>query len=617
MRVGISLLTLVPGEVGGAETSARGLARALGRGRARSTTRRSSPPAAAGAGEGLPEVLVLRVPARAQSSRSAPSRWRSPRCARARLRRRSPALDARPLPAHDRASRRSSCRRSSRVHDLQHLDLPQLFSRAERLFRRARLRGLGPQRRRGGRAEPVRPPQRRRAARPAARARPRDPAGALDHARFRPGDERARAVPALPGAALAAQEPRAAVRGARAAPGGAARAAARAHGRRPRGPAGAAWSEVRGLVSAEELVSLYRRAACLVFPSLYEGFGQPPLEAMACGCPVAASNMPPRSRRRVGEAAALFDPQRARGHRRGRRRRARRARSGFVAAGPRARAAASPGPRRPAGTKRSTARSCSAAPITRSSGSTRPSRAAIHGWRSRAGPGFSIANGEQVRLARQHAFVTSRDRRPGDPQRDARGPASGVASSVPAARTRGRNGAGGARAARTRRASSAPRAPSSGRRSSACSCSPPRRSEAVRRRPPPVRSRRRRRADAEPHQRAVAALERERRRPARPDRARAARGAASGSGAAPARHDGQVERARPRRSGSRRPRSATCTGASVRSRSRPRRRSRSSRPRSRSSSGRHPGRPRRPPRRARTSRGGSSPSSSSPASTRR
>ena len=48
--------------------------------------------------------------------------------------------------------------------------------------------------------------------------------------------------------------------------------------------------EVLGSVSAGELVSLYRRAAALVFPSLYEGFGLPPVEAMACGCPVAASS---------------------------------------------------------------------------------------------------------------------------------------------------------------------------------------------------------------------------------------------------------------------------------------------------------------------------------------
>ena len=54
-------------------------------------------------------------------------------------------------------------------------------------------------------------------------------------------------------------------------------------------------------------MSLYRRAACLVFPSLYEGFGQPPLEAMACGCPVAASNIPAIAEA-CGDAAALFDP---------------------------------------------------------------------------------------------------------------------------------------------------------------------------------------------------------------------------------------------------------------------------------------------------------------------
>ncbi len=45
-----------------------------------------------------------------------------------------------------------------------------------------------------------------------------------------------------------------------------------------------------GFVSDGELKALYRDASCLVFPSLYEGFGLPPLEAMYCGCPVIVSN---------------------------------------------------------------------------------------------------------------------------------------------------------------------------------------------------------------------------------------------------------------------------------------------------------------------------------------
>jgi len=44
-----------------------------------------------------------------------------------------------------------------------------------------------------------------------------------------------------------------------------------------------------GYVSDGELKALYENAACFVFPSLYEGFGLPPLEAMYCGCPVIAS----------------------------------------------------------------------------------------------------------------------------------------------------------------------------------------------------------------------------------------------------------------------------------------------------------------------------------------
>jgi len=44
-----------------------------------------------------------------------------------------------------------------------------------------------------------------------------------------------------------------------------------------------------------------------VFPSLYEGFGSPPLEAMACGCPVACSTRGSLAEA-VGEAALPFEP---------------------------------------------------------------------------------------------------------------------------------------------------------------------------------------------------------------------------------------------------------------------------------------------------------------------
>ena len=56
-----------------------------------------------------------------------------------------------------------------------------------------------------------------------------------------------------------------------------------------------------------ELVDLYRTAAAVVYPSLYEGFGMPCLEAMACGAPVAASNV--ASLPEVcGDAAVYLDP---------------------------------------------------------------------------------------------------------------------------------------------------------------------------------------------------------------------------------------------------------------------------------------------------------------------
>jgi glycosyltransferase involved in cell wall biosynthesis len=65
-------------------------------------------------------------------------------------------------------------------------------------------------------------------------------------------------------------------------------------------------ADVRGYVEQDELVRLYRSAACLVLPSRYEGFGLPVLEAMACGTPVVA--VPdPALQEVAGDAAVWAD----------------------------------------------------------------------------------------------------------------------------------------------------------------------------------------------------------------------------------------------------------------------------------------------------------------------
>lgn len=65
--------------------------------------------------------------------------------------------------------------------------------------------------------------------------------------------------------------------------------------------------ELLGHVSTEELGALYRGAECLVFPSLYEGFGLPVLEAMACGTPVVARRLTAIPEV-AGDAAVLVEP---------------------------------------------------------------------------------------------------------------------------------------------------------------------------------------------------------------------------------------------------------------------------------------------------------------------
>lgn len=63
-----------------------------------------------------------------------------------------------------------------------------------------------------------------------------------------------------------------------------------------------------GFISMEHMPHLYNNASLFVYPSFYEGFGLPPIEAMACGIPVITSNVTSIPEV-VGDAALLFNPK--------------------------------------------------------------------------------------------------------------------------------------------------------------------------------------------------------------------------------------------------------------------------------------------------------------------
>jgi glycosyltransferase involved in cell wall biosynthesis len=297
------MLTLVPGISGGSETYARELCRGLARSGSLDYTA-FVPVIAPDSGDGLPTEVLAGY--RASTGRA--RRLAAMALAAARpesLRRRMACCDVVhfpltvPVPSVGMPS-------VVTLHDLQHIDLPSLFSRAERAYRsRAYDRAART-------ADAVIVVSRFVKERAVASlgldpARVHVVAEGVDYERFSPGDEPRGAFllyPARPWphknherlleafARLRVDRPelRLVLTGA-----GSERLA------------GIPGVEARGTVPPDELLSLYRQAACLVFPSLYEGFGLPPLEAMACGCPVAAANAGALPEV-CGDAAVLFDP---------------------------------------------------------------------------------------------------------------------------------------------------------------------------------------------------------------------------------------------------------------------------------------------------------------------
>lgn len=304
-RVGISLLTLAPGDVGGSETYARQLARTL---RSVGTLEYTAyvPDGVVDAAGGLPVVTVRRLPVGRRGPPRIPAMSlaaRSSRELRAHLR--ETDVVHYPLTV---AVPRARASRVLTLHDFQHHDLPELFSASRRVFRRFAYD------RAARRADAVIVPSEFVRGRAVERLG-LDPSRVhviphgVDHDVFRPSDEPREhfiLYPARPWKHKNhARLLQAFVDLRREVPGLRLVLTGGGLERLPQLPDGV---EVLGSVAPEELASLYRRAACLVFPSLYEGFGLPVVEAMASGCAVAASNRGAIPEV-CGGAGILFDPE--------------------------------------------------------------------------------------------------------------------------------------------------------------------------------------------------------------------------------------------------------------------------------------------------------------------
>ncbi len=302
------MLTLVPGVVGGSETYARELCKALAR-VGELEYRAFVPTIAEDAGDGLPTTVVPEY----RASRSTAGRIAAMAPAAARARAAAPRtslgeLDAIHFPLSVMLPPVDTPPAATTVLDVQHEVFPEFFSRAELAYRR-RVYGWTVQKSRIviTISEHARQALIERLGLDPDRVRAIHLA--VDHERFTPGRPPARdrscSTRRTPGRT---RTTRGSSRRSRASgasgPSSASSSPAPAHERldAPR----------RGRVARPRLASTSSststaRAAALVYPSLYEGFGIPCVEAMACGCPVAASNV--ASLPEVcGDAAVYFDP---------------------------------------------------------------------------------------------------------------------------------------------------------------------------------------------------------------------------------------------------------------------------------------------------------------------
>ena len=330
VHLAFALLTLIPGEAGGSESSVRALLREFGRGNGPERVTVLANPLVARAYANFEQgPISLRELSWVRTGNGTirrlagiASAWLFARV----LGRLTPWIDVLHHPVTVPVPRLPRTPTVTTIHDLQHRDMPALFSPAERAYRRWAYDGAA------RRADLVVTPSEHARGRiiellGVEPTRVRVIPHGIDHNRFTPepgpGDADLRARLRLPErfvfypanlwphknherlvkalAAISDRDLHLVLTGADYGRFRALEATARKAGVAER-------VHHLGYIAESDVPPLLRAAEALVFPSLYEGFGSPPLEAMACGCPVASSTRASLAEV-VNGAALTFDPE--------------------------------------------------------------------------------------------------------------------------------------------------------------------------------------------------------------------------------------------------------------------------------------------------------------------